>query len=121
MIKLSEHFDASEFKCRCCGELHPGGKMPPVELVKYLEDIRAHFEGRPVHINSGYRCPKHNAAVGGASASRHMKGDAADLWIESVSPKEVYDFADGLIDVIGGVGMYDTFTHIDFRGFKARW
>ena len=121
MTKLSAHFDDSEFKCRCCGQLHPSGDMPPKKLVSFLEDIRAHFGGIPVHINSGYRCPKHNAAVGGASASRHMAGDASDLWIEGVSPHAVYEVANRLIGHEGGVGEYATFTHIDVRGHKARW
>ncbi len=121
MTKLSKHFDDSEFKCRCCEQLHPGGIMPPPQLLEFLEDIREHFTGLPVHINSGYRCPKHNAAVGGASASRHMIGDAADLWIEGISPVAVYKYADTIVAHSGGVGEYATFTHIDVRGHKARW
>ncbi len=121
MPQLTKHFHSNEFKCRCCGQLHPSGNMPPMELVEDLENMRAHFGSKPVHVNSGYRCPKHNAAVGGASGSRHMAGDASDVWIEGVSPKDVYKYMDGLIGHSGGVGMYDTFTHIDVRGHKARW
>ena len=116
----SEHFKFSEFRCKCCGELHPDGDKPPETLLNYLEDIRAAF-GAPVHINSGYRCPAHNAAVGGATSSQHMAGTAADIWIEEVSPKLVYDYADQLIGDGGGVGKYATFTHIDARGYRARW
>jgi uncharacterized protein YcbK (DUF882 family) len=36
-----------------------------------LEEIRTHFD-RPIHILSGYRCPAHNKAVGGAPDSQHM-------------------------------------------------
>lgn len=118
--KLSENFSASEFRCRCCGKLHPDGDKPPAELLGFLERIRAHF-GKPVYINSGYRCPKHNAAVGGAAKSRHMAGDAADFWIGGEDPAAVFDFASELIGSAGGVGKYDTFTHIDTRGYRARW
>lgn len=120
MGDLSKHFSSSEFKCRCCGQLHPSGDKPPAQLIDFLETIREHF-GKPVHINSGYRCPKHNAAVGGASRSLHMAGLASDLWIEGVSPHLVHDFADTLVGASGGVGEYATFTHIDVRGYKARW
>lgn len=117
---VSEHFRASEFACNHCGQLHPSGKMPPKRLLAHLEDIRAHF-GKPVNINSGYRCPVHNADVGGAESSRHLEGDAADLWIAGVSPAEVYEYANTIIGDEGGVGKYATFTHIDVRGYRARW
>ena len=115
---VSPHFALKEFACKCCGRTHKNGV--PTRLLDLLEDIRAHF-GKPVNINSGYRCPNHNAAVGGAKGSQHLKGTAADLWISGVDPQKVYDFADGLVGHAGGVGDYDTFTHIDVRGHKARW
>lgn len=58
---------------------------PPVDVVPRLnvvahglEDVRA-LLGHPMHIDSGYRCPALNAAVGGAKASAHMDGYAADF------------------------------------------
>lgn len=49
------------------------------ELVhKVLDPLREAW-GRPLHVNSGYRCPKLNAAVGGSWASDHMYGQAADI------------------------------------------
>ena len=117
---LSPHFSQKEFACKCCGRLHPSGTKPPQELLDVLEDLRAHF-GKPVHINSGYRCPAHNAAVGGASKSRHMEGDASDVWLSGVAPDLVYEWADKRVSDGGGVGRYETFTHIDVRGYRARW
>jgi len=121
-LRLSAHFHADEFRCNCCGRLHPSGKMPPEQLIEWLEAIRNHFD-KPVHINSGYRCPKHNAAVGGALHSRHKMGVAADIWIEGVDPQHVYDFCDDLVGAYGGVGNYPTFTHVDFDPIKGkrRW
>ena len=116
--QISPNFKAAEFACNHCGALPPGG-IPP-ELLQYLEKIRAHF-GKPVNVNSGYRCPTHNANVGGAKASQHLKGTAADIWIGGTDPQLVYDYADALIGDAGGVGDYDTFTHIDVRGYRARW
>lgn len=47
-------------------------------LMNHLDKIREAF-GRPIFINSGYRCRDLNKAVGGASNSQHMTGEAADL------------------------------------------
>jgi zinc D-Ala-D-Ala carboxypeptidase len=56
-----------------------------------LEPIRAHF-GRPVIIPSGYRCPELNKAVGGASGSQHVKGEAADIRVHKVPHVDVIHF-----------------------------
>ena len=119
-MKLPKHFNQSEFQCRHCGQVHPENPTPPAQVLNWLEDIREHF-GQPVHINSGYRCPTHNKNVGGATSSYHMKGQAADLWIDGVDPSKVADYAEEIIGDKGGVGRYSSFTHIDNRGFKARW
>ncbi len=117
---LSEHFSKAEFACNHCGKLHPSGVMPPLELLDILEGVRAHF-GVPVSVNSGYRCPTHNANVGGANASRHMEGDASDIMVKGVSPSAVYDYLNRSMGSAGGLHEYDTFTHVDTRGHKARW
>lgn len=117
---LSEHFSKAEFACNHCGKLHPSGVMPPLELLDILEGVRAHF-GAPVSVNSGYRCPVHNANVGGAAASRHMEGDASDIQVKGVSPSDVYDYLNRTMGSAGGLHEYDTFTHVDVRGYKARW
>ena len=46
---------------------------------------RARTLGKPIGVNSGYRSPALNAAVGGAAASQHMKGEAADITTGSVA------------------------------------
>ena len=52
--------------------------------VKVLEPIRAHF-GKPVTVNSGYRSPAVNRAVGSSPTSQHGMGQAADIEIPGVS------------------------------------
>ena len=49
-----------------------------------LEPLRA-FAGKPIVISSGYRCPALNQAVGGASQSQHLRGEAADLHLPSTA------------------------------------
>jgi len=113
---VSPHFREAEFACNHCGELASGGI--PQELINVLEQVRAHYN-QPVTINSGYRCPTHNANVGGATNSQHLLGTAADIVVKNVSPSKVYADLDPYHD--GGLGKYGTFTHIDVRGSRARW
>lgn len=94
------------------------------ELATNLEVLRAHFNA-PITVNSAYRSPEYNASIGGAKKSQHTLGKAADVVVKGVSPNEVADAIEFLIDVglmkEGGLGYYDTFTHYDIRGTKARW
>lgn len=115
--KLSEHFSVAEFSCHgqdCgCTEVKIDEK-----LVERLETIRDHFGAR-TYISSGYRCPTHNASVDGASNSYHMRGQAADIVVEGVAPAEVAKYAESI--GILGIGLYDSFVHIDTREKKSFW
>ena len=51
---------------------------------KVLQPVREHF-GQSVTVNSGYRSPESNAAVGGSKTSDHCKGQAADIEINGVA------------------------------------
>ena len=57
-----------------------------IALVEEVLDPLRKAYGKPIRVNSGYRCPAKNKAVGGATASQHMKGEAAD--ITAGSPEE---------------------------------
>lgn len=48
-------------------------------LVEAVLDPARERLGKSITVNSGYRCPKHNAEVGGVANSQHMKGEAADV------------------------------------------
>ena len=114
MGDISEHFDRSEFACRCgCGL-----NTVDVDLLGYLVAIRAHFD-RPVRISSGCRCPEHNVAVGGAPTSQHLLGRAADISVDGTPPSVVQEYCDQL--GVRGLGRYEAFTHIDSRSKKARF
>lgn len=88
-----KYFEEREFACKCsqdsqarmsdCGS--SGGQLPSsvraniVALVNnVLDPAREQFD-RPVAINSGYRCQKHNLEVGGVANSQHLRGEAADI------------------------------------------
>lgn len=114
--KLTENFKSTEFDCKgrgCCAFT-----LVDEKLVKHLQQIRNHFNA-PVIINSGYRCAKHNTAVGGTANSQHKNGKAADIVVKGVSPRDVAKYAEKI--GLDGIGLYSTFTHIDTRGHKTRW
>ena len=83
MAQGTKNFKVSEFACKCgCGN------EVKQELIDMLQIIRDRA-GIPIRVNSGYRCPKHNAAVGGVKGSYHTQGLAADLSC-SKGAKELY-------------------------------
>lgn len=89
--------------------------------AQYMEQVRAQLGNKPITIVSWYRSPEANKAVGGASKSRHMVGDACDIQVGGMKPSEVQDALDKWHGAKGGLGRYNTFTHIDIRGSYARW
>lgn len=116
-VRLAKNFRLDEFKCKC-------GSCDPIlvdeDLVAWLQQIRDHF-GKSVNINSGYRCAKHNAdpKVGGSSGSHHVKGKAADIRVEGISPQEVAKYAESI--GIQRIGLYDTFVHIGSDTTRKFW
>ena len=120
-LSLSKNFKSNEFACQgkgCCSSV-----LIDEDLVKYLQDIRDYF-GSPVTITSGYRCEKHNKAVGGATGSRHTKGQAADIMVKGAKPAAVAAYAESI--GVKGIGLYETtrdgyFVHIDTRTKKSFW
>ena len=114
--KLSANFKVKEFACADGSD--PIFVAPA--LVEILQKIRTHF-GKAVNINSAYRTPSKNKAVGGATYSQHLYGTAADISIKGVTPKQVAAYAETLLPKSGGIGIYSTFTHIDVRETKSRW
>ncbi len=121
------NFKPSEFYCKC--DLASCDGLPPSpaatrHLAWSLQVIRNAI-GVPLKINSAYRCPGHNEAVGGAPNSQHLKGTAADLKPLGCSPDELHEVIESLVDgkqiPSGGLGLYNSFVHYDIRPGKARW
>lgn len=123
-MKLTEHFNLDEFSCHD-GTPVPAELIPTVKaLAEKLEIIRKEI-GKPLKILSGYRSPTWNKKVGGAKASTHMQGKAADLTADGIQPKDLADTIERLIKEgklpPSGLGRYPGFTHYDIRGKNARW
>lgn len=99
-MKLTEHFKLSEFSYSGTAEKFKIDNTPPESAVKNLknlcektlEPLRLHVN-QPVIIGSGYRCPKVNKLVKGATKSQHMTGEAADIHIPSIKVgKEWFEY-----------------------------
>lgn len=97
MTRLSPHFTLEELTFsstaqRLCIDNEPTGSAVhnlPL-LAQGLEMVRDLLGDHPIHIDSGYRCPKLNSAIGGSRHSAHMDGYAADfLCHEYGSPRDV--------------------------------
>ena len=116
-----KYFKRSEFKCKC-GKYCDGYPAEiDLEMVKVADVIRERI-GKPIIVNSGVRCKQHNANVGGAVASQHLEGKAADLGCPSGStPAEMAAIAEELMPNYGGIGVYSWGIHIDPREVKSRW
>src|SRR6266511_2942065 len=121
--KLSPHFTVGEL-------VTSGGRAADharisVDLVRCLEAIRGQV-GRPVVITSGYRSWRRNSEVYGKrnatpTASRHCSGQAADIRVAGLTGMQI---AKAALDAFGdriGVGIGDTYAHIDVRGKWAAW
>lgn len=136
MTLLTQHFAEHEFVCRCgcCGPPSAPARDTPVQvkarflsLAQALEALRVKV-GKPVTINSGYRCPTRNRAVGGAKGSQHLVGGAVDVAVDGYTGKELASILEALVASNeipdGGIGLYadkPEIVHYDQRGRHARW
>ena len=113
------YFDERELQSKD-GAPSPYEKTVRPELLHLLNRIRKAW-GKPIIVNSAYRSPEHNRAVGGVENSFHVQGLAADIRPEH--SEDLADLQDLCLDLNdhGGVGLYNTFVHVDARGVRARW
>ena len=156
-LQISEHFKLRDFLTKDQPNVWPKYLLLNPKLLDKLELTIQELEamGHPVRhpvIMSGFRTPNYNVhggnTQGRANLSRHMYGDASDLFIDNDGNGVMDDLNhDGRVDVrdaevineaadrvekkypalVGGVGVYSAstghgpFTHIDVRGYRARW
>ncbi len=92
--------------------------MVDEKLVMLLQKLRDKL-GTAININSGYRCRRHNASVGGDAASNHVKGKAADIVVPGVDPAEVAKAAESV--GFKGIILYTKkrFVHVAVRDTKS--
>lgn len=155
--RVSEHFKLRDFLTHDQPNVWPKYLVLQPRLIDKLElvmaDLQAHgVDTRGVRVMSGFRTPQYNVGGGNtggrASLSRHMYGDASDIYIDNDGDGQMDDLNhDGRItiddsrvilaavervdakhpELIGGAGVYTAapghgpFIHIDTRGYRARW
>jgi hypothetical protein len=154
---VSEHFKLRDFLTKDQYGVWPKYLLLDARLLDKLELVIQELEAeghrvQHVHIMSGFRTPIYNHSGGNtggrANLSRHMYGDAADIWVDNDGNGVMDDLnGDGKVDaedaevvaraaerveaknpaLVGGVGIYKAccghgpFTHVDVRGYRARW
>jgi len=116
MGDVSKDFSRWEFACKD----NCGFDVVDAELLEVLQRIRDRFN-RKITLHSGCRCFVHNTKVKGSKHSQHLLGKAADITMENVWPVTLYDYLDQVYPLSYGIGLYDTFIHIDVRSKKTRW
>lgn len=118
-MKLSENFDLEEFSVSAAAErlnitnTLTGKSLAAIRALvsALLQPLRSRY-GKPMYINSGFRCPELNRAVGGVPASQHTRGEAADIGCNSpgelleVLKKSGLDFDQAI--------LYPTFLHLSY-------
>jgi uncharacterized protein YcbK (DUF882 family) len=155
--RVSEHFTLRDFLTHDQASVWPKFLVLEMRNVDKLElvlaDLQARgYDARTLHVMSGFRTPQYNVGGGDPSGraglSRHMYGDAADIFIDSNKDGVMDDLNhDGRItiadsrvvqqavdrveaahpELVGGAGVYPAaaghgpFIHIDTRGYRARW
>lgn len=83
MGDMTKNFSRKEFACPCCGKDNINNKL--VDILQTIRDAA----GVPVTISSGVRCAKRNKAVGGVENSAHLTGEAADIWAQGMTKKQL--------------------------------
>lgn len=114
-LLLGKWFKVKEFACK--------DGSPIVFVDEYLYttlDILRNKIGKPVIITSGYRTPGWNAKCGGAKYSYHMRGMAADIRVNGVSPKEIANKLNEIVPDECGIIVYNGWVHFDVRTGKYR-
>ena len=88
-MQITPHFRLSEFvRSDTATRLGIDNSINDPEIIANIKNLCEHvleplraYANCPILINSGYRCPQLNAAVGGSRRSQHMKGEACDIRI----------------------------------------
>ena len=113
---LKPNFKVKEFACNDGADT----VLISDKLVGLLQNIRNHF-GAAVTINSAYRTESYNKKIGGATKSQHVNGTAADIVVKGATPLEVAQYVEHIMPDSGGIGVYQSFTHVDVRSNRSRW
>jgi len=108
----TEHFSKNELSCPCCG--HMGMEQ---EFLDILEAVRKEY-GKPMKLNSSFRCGNHNGAIGAKSTSSHCLGVAVDIACEG--SRQRFDLIRHLLKHVTRIGIGEGFIHADYDLNKSQ-
>lgn len=91
-----------------------------IRSARFLDHYRELIGNRPIIVNSWYRPQSVNARIGGSRFSRHQYGDGVDWICRYFSPQNIARKLEPHHNH-GGYKAYPSFTHTDWRGYRARW
>jgi len=116
-MNLSPHFTLEELTItdhrEFFNEPNPDEKANLIRLAEFLEQVKVAIGGKPVMVNSAFRCKEVNDAVGSKDTSQHRVGCAADIRVPGMTPDQVVKaiMAAGLAyDQL--IREFDRWTHI---------
>lgn len=116
-MNLTEHFTLEELTItdhrEFFNEPNPDERANLVRLAEFLEQVKVAIGGKPVMVNSAFRCKEVNDAVGSKDTSQHRVGCAADIRVPGMTPDQVVKaiMAAGLpYDQL--IREFDRWTHI---------
>ena len=112
-----KYFKKQEFQCHCGCGMPPEARQNIEALVaNVLDPVRDEY-GKPIFVNSGYRCEKHNKAVGGVPRSQHMVGEAADIRPSNTDGTDLTDLAKIIVSQgkFDQLILYPTFLHVSYK------
>ena len=122
--KIMKHFTISELlksDTALKNKLWNGAPKEAEENLRALVDevldpLREAY-GKPIRVNSGYRCPKLNNLVGGSPNSQHTRGEAADIQPVIGNEGDLDELAQILIanGKFDQLIIYPTFIHVSYR------
>lgn len=119
--KLSDHFKVKEFQSKYSKEVKIHNK-----LIIILEALYKKLDCSKIIVNSGYRTPEHDKAVGGSGTGQHTLGRAADIVCYDkknriISAKKVCCALEDMGGIYG-IGYISTnSTHVDTRDKSKKW
>lgn len=120
---LSKNFTLEELS-RTSSGLPNSPSKPVIQNLQalvsnILQPLRDHL-GKSIHINSGYRSPEVNKAIGGATNSQHTFGEAADIVVEGFTPQQLAQYIDSLNLPFDQLIQEPTWVHVSFRASNNR-
>lgn len=128
-MRLSPHFILEEFTRSATAKRLNIINVPSTQQIEnlrqlcinVLEPVRTQI-GLPLHIDSGFRCPKLNEAVGGVSDSQHLEGRAADIIpVGNIGLNTVFDdIARSSLEYDEIILEFEEWIHISFNVGKNR-